>query len=122
MTADARRRAEAAGRRAETIAAWYLRAKGYRVLARGEKSRVGEIDLIVRRGRTVAFVEVKRRESRAAAILAVSPRQRARIAAAAERFIAGRADLARCDMRFDIVAVGGGLVPTHLADAWRPGF
>lgn len=122
MTAEARRRAEALGRRAETLALWFLRAKGYRLLARDFRAPVGEIDLVVRRGRTVAFVEVKRRDSRDAAIFAVTPRQQSRIAAAARTFLAGRPDLARCDMRFDVVAVGGGPLPLHLPDAWRPEF
>lgn len=63
-----RQRAERRGRRAEKIAAWFLRAKGYAVLARRYKTPVGEIDLVARRGRTLAFVEVKARKEGEAAL------------------------------------------------------
>src|SRR6476469_7445338 len=56
-----RRAAEARGRRAETLAAWWLRLHGWRILAQRVKTRAGEIDLIARRGRTLAFIEVKAR-------------------------------------------------------------
>ena len=72
-----RRKAERRGRRAELIAAWYLRLKLYRVLARRYRTPVGEIDLIVRRGRTIVFVEVKHRPSEAEALEAVPPAGRA---------------------------------------------
>jgi len=57
-TAD-RRKAEARGRRAETVAALFLRFKGYRILARMAKTPVGEIDLVTVRSKLVAFVEVE---------------------------------------------------------------
>lgn len=124
MSVEKRRQAEAAGRRAETLAAWFLRCKGYRVLERGFRTPMGEIDLIVKRGRTVVFVEVKRRESRDAALYAVTRKQRHRIEAAAGAYLARYAGAAP-DVRFDIVAIGHGIrwgLPLHLADAWRPGF
>jgi len=58
---DDRRRREGWGRKAESLAAFALRLKGYRVLARRLRTPAGEIDLIVRRGATIAFVEVKAR-------------------------------------------------------------
>src|SRR3546814_3685062 len=67
MTAAARRRAYARGRRGERIAAWWLRLKGYRVLAQGFRCPVGEIDLVARRGGILAIVEVKHRDSLIAA-------------------------------------------------------
>ena len=60
---SSRAQREAKGRRGETLAAWYLRFKGWRILARRVKTPRGEIDLIVRRGSVVAFVEVKWRAS-----------------------------------------------------------
>lgn len=48
-----RRDAEGWGRRAETIAVWSLRLKGYAVLARRERTPAGEIDIVARRGRTL---------------------------------------------------------------------
>jgi len=59
------------GLRAETLAAWYLRFKGYRILAMRYKTRVGEIDLIARRGRSLVFAEVKWRPDRRTAMEAV---------------------------------------------------
>ena len=56
-----RQRAESGGRRAETLAAWWLRLKGWRILATRARTPVGEVDLVARRGRTLAFVEVKAR-------------------------------------------------------------
>ena len=54
------------GRRGERRAAWFYRLRGYAVVARNVRFRSGEIDIIVRRGRTLAFVEVKTRQSLAA--------------------------------------------------------
>jgi hypothetical protein len=61
---DDRRRREGWGRKAESLAAFALRLKGYRVLAGRLRTPAGEIDLIVRRGATIAFVEVKARATR----------------------------------------------------------
>ena len=121
-TADTRRRAWRYGRLAEAAAAGWLRLKGYRVVARRFRTPLGEVDLVVRRGRTLAFVEVKARHEAAAALEAVTPRQRGRIGRAAQAFLVRRPDLADCDLRFDVVIVGRGRPPRHLADAWRPGF
>lgn len=119
MTAR-RRAAEARGRRGEALAAWWLRLKGYRILARDYRTPVGEIDLVARRGRVLAMVEVKRREGTAAALEAISPRQQARIARAAEAFLQRHRALAGLDLRFDSVLIVPGRPPRHLPDAWRP--
>ena len=66
-----RARAEQRGRRSEWLAAWYLRLMGWRILARRVKTPRGEVDLVARRGRTVAFVEVKWRNSAAELELAI---------------------------------------------------
>lgn len=117
---EVRKADERAGRTAETAAAILLRLKGYRIVARRFKGLRGEIDLIARRGTILAFVEVKRRASYDDAAEAVSHRQRARIAAAAEEFVSGQPRLAGLGMRFDAVLVAPGKLPRHLADAWRP--
>ncbi len=97
-----------------------LRLKGYRILARGFRLPVGEIDLVAARGGVVAFVEVKRRGDLVGAIEAISSRQRRRIARAAEAFMAARPDLAGKDQRFDVVLVAPRRLPRHILDAWRP--
>lgn len=115
----ARRRAYGRGRRAETIAAWWLRLKGYHILARGFRVPVGEVDLIARRGRVLALVEVKARGSLAAAGEAVTSRQRRRIARAAAAFLQRRPEFAGHDLRFDVVLIAPCRRPRHLVDAWQ---
>lgn len=117
--ADARRAAERRGRGAEAAAAWLLRLKGYRILARDLRTPVGEVDLIARRGRVLALIEVKRRATRDQAATAISPRQRQRIARAGEAFLLRRPDLAHLDVRFDALLLAPGRWPHHVVDAWR---
>jgi len=115
---ERRRRAERAGRRAETLALWWLRLKGWRLVARDFRTPVGEIDLVVRRGRLLALVEVKRRDSLAAAAESIRPEQQGRIARAAEAFLRRRPDLADCALRFDAVLLAPGRRPRHIMAAW----
>ncbi len=119
MTTAARRRAQQRGRLAETLAAWWLRLQGYRVLARGFRVPVGEIDLIARRGGVLAIVEVKRRDSLAAAVESISPRQRRRIRHAAETFLQRHPDLAGLEIRFDALLLAPWRLPRHVKDAWQ---
>lgn len=114
-----RRAAQRHGLTAETLAAWRLRLAGYRVLARNFRVPVGEIDLIVRRGAVVAFVEVKARADYAAGAAAVHGGKRVRIRNAALAFLARRPDLAGLTLRFDVVVVTPRRLPQHLRDAWR---
>jgi len=116
-----RRRAERRGRLAETICVWHLRLRGWRILARGYRVPSGEIDIIARRGRTVAAIEVKARATLGEAGDALTRRQRRRIARAFEHFLASRPDLATMTLRFDVMLVAPGRLPRHLADAWRLG-
>ena len=117
---DRRRTAEARGRRAERLAGWWLRLRGYRVLARDFRVPVGEIDIVACRGRVLAFVEVKRRKSLDAAAWAITPRQRQRIARAASAFLQRHPAYRHCDCRFDALLIAPGRFPRHLKDAWRP--
>ena len=120
MTIPRRRLAWLRGRQGEGMAAWWLRLKGYRLLARNFRSGAGEIDLIARRGAVLAMVEVKTRGDFASASEALGPRQRARIARAAEAFLQQRPYLAQLSVRFDVILVAPGRFPRHLLDAWRP--
>jgi putative endonuclease len=118
MASRERQAAETRGRRAERIAAWLLRLKGYRVLARRYKTPVGEIDLIVRRGRHVAFVEVKFRDTHDEANLAVTPSGRRRITRAASLWLAANPAAGGLHLRFDVVIAAPRRWPRHLAGAF----
>lgn len=114
-----RRVAERRGKAAELLCLWHLRLKGYRILARRYKTPAGEIDLIVRRGGTLAAIEVKARADFDAATEAVTRRQQQRITRAIAHFLGGRPDLATLAARFDVMLVAPRRWPRHLVDAWR---
>ncbi len=106
---------------AESRAAAFLIAKGFRILARRWRSPVGEIDIIAARRHLLIFVEVKAREKFDDAAWSVTDRQRARIAAAAEAWLAQRGDHDFRDMRFDAVLVVPGRIPHHIPAAFDAG-
>lgn len=120
-----KRRAHDFGLRAEKIAAWYLRAKGYRILAERYRNHYGEIDLIVARGNYVVAVEVKARKNFAECEISVPPIKQMKIARAMEGVlagygkIAGLGDVSARNIRFDVIWVVRGFLPRHLKDAWR---
>lgn len=116
-----RLRAWQRGRAAETLCVWHLRLRGYRILARGYRVAVGEIDIVARRGRIVAAIEVKARDSAAAASEAIAPRQRRRVARAFEQFLAAHPQHAGLTLRFDVMLVARGGWPRHLSNAWLAG-
>ena len=99
-----------------------LVAKGYRPIARRYRTPLGEVDLIMKRGRTIAFVEVKARSSAADALESVGRMSERRIADAADLWLARHPAASGCNLRFDVVVVTPWRLPTHLADAFRPGF
>jgi putative endonuclease len=102
---------------AEWIATALLVCKGYRILGRRVKTRLGEIDLIAKSpAGVVCFIEVKARPRESLATEAVGARQQGRIARAAAAWLAGRPLAAR----FDVVTVIPGRLPRHWKDAWRP--
>lgn len=115
------------GSSAEGRAARHLRLKGYRILERNWRVAVGEIDLIVRRGGTLAFVEVKMRRSRdkGSPLEAVDERKRARIGAAAACYLARGLPKGVRTCRFDVLAIGpemnllGLLKVRHLENAFE---
>jgi putative endonuclease len=119
-TTASRRTAERGGRRAETLAAMLMRLKGFSIIAARHRTPLGELDLVAKRGKLIAFVEVKARASRDAAVEAVTYGARQRIRGAAGLFLSRRPDLADCAIRYDIVAVSGWRLE-HLPDAWRDG-
>lgn len=96
-----------------------LRAKGYRILQQRYRSRVGEIDLIARRGRRLAFIEVKERGSIDAAAWAVTPRQQGRIVRAAQSWLARQPQMQDFEIGFDVILIAPWSWPRHIADAFR---
>jgi putative endonuclease len=103
---------------AESRAAALLIAKGFRILARRFRSPVGEIDIVARRRHLLVFVEVKARERLDDAAWSVTERQRARIIAAAEAWLAGHPDPSIQDIRFDAMLVAPGRMPQHIPAAF----
>jgi putative endonuclease len=113
-----RQEAESRGRRAERLAALWLRLHGWRILA--ERARVpgGEVDLIARRGRTLAFIEVKARSSRQAADFALDEYRLRRVAVAAER-LSLRYMREGDDLRIDAIFMVPRSLPRHVPNVWH---
>jgi putative endonuclease len=107
------------GLSAESRAAAYLVAKGYRIVARRFRSPVGEIDIVARRRGVLVFVEVKARNTIDDAALSLLHRQQQRIAAAAGAWLAAHPEDAESDVRFDAVLVAPGKIPRHIPAAFE---
>lgn len=107
---------EARGRRGEWLAAWYLRLKGWRILARRIRTPRGEIDLIARRGSVVAFIEVKWRATEAERDQAIDAWRLRRVVAAAEA-VAHRYARPGDDQRIDVLLLAPGRLPRHIVNA-----
>ena len=111
--AEARR----SGRAAERIAALWLMARGWRILAMRLKAQGVEVDLLARQGHVLAVVEVKSRTDLASALEAVSADQRRRLRRAAQALLA-RPGFEGLSVRLDLVALAPGRLPRHIPDAW----
>ena len=114
-----RAEAERQGRRGENLAAWYLWFGGWRILAKRQRVGAGEVDLIARKGRTVAFIEVKWRATGAALDQAIDARRLKRVARAAE-VLAARYAGPGDDVRIDVILLAPGHWPRHMANVWQP--
>jgi putative endonuclease len=106
------------GLSAETRAAAYLMAKGYRILAKRFRTPYGEIDLVARKRNLVAFIEVKARASLDDAAYAVTPRQQRRIIDAAQAWLMAHPEHAEFDLRFDAMLIAPRRLPRHLLAAF----
>src|SRR5215472_8819306 len=104
---------------AESRAAVLLIAKGFRILARRWRSPLGEIDIVARRRQLLVFAEVKARASLDEAAESVDGRQRRRIAAAAEIWLAANPDDTIRDIRFDAILMAPGKIPRHIPAAFE---
>ena len=122
---DKRQRAHRYGMAAEKIAALWLRAKGYRILKERYRNHGGEIDILARKGKVVAVVEVKARQSRQECTYSITPAKQVRLSRAAQGLmssapaVAGLEDLHTCSIRFDVVWITPRQWPLHIKDAWR---
>ena len=120
--AELRRQRRAAfrfGLSAESRAALLLRLQGFRVVARRWRGPIGEIDIVARRGRLLAFVEVKARDTLDDAAEAVGPAQQRRIALAAQAWLASHPQDRDRDIRFDVVLIAPRRWPRHLRAAFE---
>lgn len=110
------------GKLAEFLALLFFLAKGYLPLARnyvtGRGTNAGEVDLIVKKGRLIVFVEVKKRSNLERAAYAVTEKQKQRIIKGAEAFLKKHPQYDDCDVRFDAFLVEFPLHIRHLPNAW----
>jgi putative endonuclease len=129
MTLKQKRQTYDRGLFSEKCASIWLLLKGYRILEQRYKTKVGEVDLIVSKNKTIAFVEVKARPTKEQALESITPQMRHRIARTAEYYMSHN-DVADYDFRFDVVAVmpfsfrniiGGQFFIHHLDNAWERG-
>jgi putative endonuclease len=113
-----RQAAEKRGRGAERLACWFLRLKGWHILARRARVPGGEVDIVARRGRTLAFVEVKARATVDAAGFALDDWRLRRVVVAAER-LAPRYMRHGDEVRIDAMFIVPRRWPRHLTDVWQ---
>lgn len=118
LASPARVAAFRTGLSAESRAAAFLIAKGYRILAKRFRTPHGEIDLVAKKRNLLAFIEVKARASLDEAAYAVTPRQQARIIDAAQGWLAAHPEHAEFDLRFDAILIAPRHLPRHLLAAF----
>lgn len=110
--------AEARGRVAEYVAAIWLMAKGYRILAHRARTPFGEVDLAALKGRVLAIVEVKARPTREAGLVSIGLNQRERVMRAGLSLMK-RYRLPHASVRLDLMIMRPWRAPIHVRDAWR---
>lgn len=115
---ETKKRAHVYGLEAEWFASLWLRLKGYRILAERYSIRGGEIDLIVRRGASVAFVEIKARAKIELAEIAIDQRKIDRIARAARHWVSRNPWAMDCHLRGDAMFLAPGRLPRHVVAAY----
>lgn len=118
LASPARVAAFRTGLSAESRAAAFLIAKGYRILAKRFRTPHGEIDLVAKKRNLLAFIEVKARASLDEAAYAVTPRQQARIIDAAQGWLVAHPEHAEFDLRFDAILIAPRHLPRHLLAAF----
>ncbi|MGZ4809754.1 MAG: YraN family protein [Thermoanaerobaculia bacterium] len=112
------------GSAGERRAAWFYRLRGYRIIGRNVRLSAGEIDLVLRRGRTVVIAEVKTRQSLTAGEGhdAVDREKRMRLIRLADQYLVSTR-LRDVEIRYDVLSLfwtGRRFVISHFPDAFRP--
>jgi putative endonuclease len=113
-----RRRAERRGRTSELVAALFMMMKGYRPIAWRLRTSRGEIDLIMKSGRRIVFVEVKTRAEIDSGLASITPFKAQRMFDAARLWIGRNARDLEADYRFDILVVSAYHWPRHIENAF----
>lgn len=107
---------------AEYYAAAFLRLKGYRILKYRHKTKVGEVDIIAKRGKVISFVEVKYRQDTMQALSAVSEKSQNRIRRAAEQYLLCKGDKEShsldLQIRFDVIGITRNFKIRHIENAF----
>ncbi len=103
------------------LAAMLLRAKGYKIREQRFRSTAGEIDIIAQKGNYIVFVEVKARKTTELALESITSKQQQRIENAACLWLQQQTSQ-NFAVRFDVITVAPGQLPSHMLDAWRPGW
>jgi putative endonuclease len=103
---------------AEKIVLWFLRCKGYEILFWRYKTYFGEIDIVAKKGKLIAFVEVKARKTVVSIEEILQPKQVDRIKKAAEFFLMKHPQFRKCDLRFDFVMVNRFFILKHFKGFW----
>lgn len=111
-----RHKAERRGRRAESLAALWLIARGWRIVARRRQMPMIEVDIVARRGAILAVIEVKQRATLEAALAALTPSAASRLQQAAAQLAAehGRSGAKPLAARVDLIALAPGRWPRHI--------
>lgn len=104
---------------AEYLCMWILRLKGHHILAHRYKTKVGEIDIVARKGNTLLFIEIKARPTLETGLTCITGKQRQRIQHAAEIFLSRNRKKDFNQIRFDVMVAVPWQFPYHLKDAWR---
>ena len=107
------------GRFAEAVAALWLMLKGYQILGFRLQTPEGEIDLLARKGKTLAVVEVKRRASVENALASIQSAQREHLIRAARSLAARRSSLRQLALRLDLIALAPGRLPRHVPNIFN---
>lgn len=110
------------GHFAEFLARMYLTLRGYHFVCRnfvtGRGTTAGEIDLIVRRSKTLVFVEIKQRQTLELAAYAIADKQKQRIIRGAQSFLQHHPQYTGFDIRFDAVLIELPWHIRHIKNAW----